>query len=65
MLRLLTLRECAELLNVTYQRAAALARHGALPVVHLGRSVRVRADALDDFLQRGGATLDEIRKRER
>ncbi len=55
--QLLTLAETATLLNVTYSRAAALAREHLLPVVRLGRSYRVDPQALQAFIDNGGKPL--------
>ena len=57
MLKLMTLREVSEVLNVSYSRAAELARTGMLPVVRLGRSVRVHPQKLAEFIERGGQAL--------
>ena len=54
---LLTLTEVASLLNVKYHRAATLAREGILPVIHLGRQVRVSPEALHLFISEGGKSL--------
>jgi excisionase family DNA binding protein len=54
---LLTLREVALELRVPYSRAAELARTGTIPVIHLGRQVRVSRRQLEDFLSRGGQQL--------
>ena len=54
---LLTLREAASILRVKYPRAAELAREGIIPVVRLGRQVRIDPDQLDMFLQNGGKAL--------
>lgn len=52
---LLTLREAAEVLRISYGRAAVLARENAIPaVVRLPRRVLVRRDALEEFIERGG-----------
>jgi excisionase family DNA binding protein len=55
--RLLRLSEAAEQLNVTYDRAAELARQGLLPVVRLGRQIRVSPERLADFVANGGKAL--------
>ena len=46
----LTLREAAVIINISYSHARALARSGSLPVVRLGRVVRVRPESLDRWL---------------
>lgn len=57
MLKLLTVREVADLLRVTDRRVRDLAREGRLPIVRLGRSLRVSEAALTAFVERGGAPL--------
>jgi excisionase family DNA binding protein len=52
-----TLRQTAEELGVTYERAAQLAREGVLPVVRLGRQYRVDPDRLAEFIAAGGRRL--------
>jgi putative molybdopterin biosynthesis protein len=54
---LLTLEDSAKILNVTYPRAAQLAREGIFPTIRLGRQIRVDPDQLADFLARGGRAL--------
>jgi excisionase family DNA binding protein len=51
---LLTLKETARVLAVTYVRAAELARDGIIPVVRLGRQVRVNPTDLNQFISTGG-----------
>lgn len=56
--KLLTLQQTADILGVSYARAADLARKGNLGgVVHLGRQVRVNTDDLERFLRDGGRSL--------
>jgi excisionase family DNA binding protein len=55
--RLLTLEDLARTLNVSYARAAQLAREGVLPTIRLGRQIRVHPDQLNEFLARGGRAL--------
>jgi excisionase family DNA binding protein len=54
---LLTLEEAARVLRVKYGRAAELARLGVIPVVRLGRQVRVNPDDLNRFIASGGKAL--------
>ena len=54
---LLTLRQCEQILKVSYARAAELARRGLLPTVRLGRQVRVDPDQLEAFIAKGGKPL--------
>jgi excisionase family DNA binding protein len=55
--QLLTLHEVAEILDVTYQRAAEMARDQLLPAVRLGRQVRVNNKQLQEFIERNGKPL--------
>jgi excisionase family DNA binding protein len=52
--RLLNMRQVAQRLGVGVQRAYQLARENKLPVVRLGRIVRVDPDVLEDWIQKGG-----------
>ena len=49
--KLLKANEVAELLSVSRSFAYALMQTGQLPIVHLGRSVRVRPEDLEKFIQ--------------
>ena len=49
--KLLKADEVAELLSVSRSFAYALMQTGQLPTVHLGRSVRVRPEDLEEFIQ--------------
>jgi len=55
--QLLTLEQTARVLTVTHSRAAELARQGVLPVVRLGRQIRVNPDDLNQFIANGGKAL--------
>ena len=48
--RLLTIGQVAEILQLSKARCYEMAASGELPVVKLGRSVRVRRDRLDRWL---------------
>jgi excisionase family DNA binding protein len=50
--RLLTIPQVAALLAIPKGRAYELARHGALPVVRIGKYVRVAPTALQEWLDR-------------
>ena len=54
---LLTVRQMAERLNLTLQRAYELTRTQALPVVRIGRQVRVDPAALERWIKNGGRPL--------
>jgi excisionase family DNA binding protein len=56
-LELLTLEQTAKVLRVKYARAAELARDGVIPVVRLGRQIRVDPERLSNFISRGGKAL--------
>ena len=56
-MRLLNAKKLAEVLEVSQARAYGLMRDGILPVVHLGRQVRVDEDALREFIAGGGCPL--------
>jgi len=49
--RLLTGDEIAEILNVSRSFAYQLMRTGEIPTVHIGRSVRVRQQDLERFIE--------------
>ncbi len=55
---LLTIPEAATILRVTVARAYALTRSGALPVVRIGRQLRVASKMLDEYIERGGHVLN-------
>jgi excisionase family DNA binding protein len=57
MSKLMTLRETAERLSMSYQATARLVREGFLPVVKLGRVKRVNPIALEHFISDGGKGL--------
>ena len=54
---LLSLKDACKILNVSYARGAALAREGILPVVRLGRQLRVDPQRLSRFVEEGGKAL--------
>ena len=53
--KLITIPEAASVLAVTERRAYHLARSGQLPVVYLGRQVRIDPEALREFIRDGGS----------
>ena len=57
--RLLRIEEVASILDVSRGRAYELARAGILPVVRLGRQLRVDPRSLDAFLQGGGEVVPD------
>ena len=56
-MELLTIPEVARVLRVPIPRAYELARQGLLPVVLLGRQVRVEQGALREWIDNGGQGL--------
>jgi len=63
---LLRLREAADRLNITYQRAAELVRQGLMPgVVRLGRQIRINPERLNEFIDAGGKALPGGWRKER
>ncbi|MBZ5674754.1 MAG: helix-turn-helix domain-containing protein [Acidobacteriia bacterium] len=56
---LLTVPEVAKLLRVKVARCYELARTGQIPVVKIGRQVRVDGDRLATFIREGGAPLPD------
>lgn len=55
--KLLRVQEAADRLSISYPRAADLARKGLLPVVRIGRQVRIDPARLEQFIASGGAAL--------
>ena len=53
--RLITIDEVADWLAVSKQRAYELARRGVIPVVRVGRQVRVDPESLEQWIQEGGS----------
>lgn len=58
-MKLLKMDEVAEILDVTRDRAYALARDGTIPVVYIGRQVRVEEGKLIAFINKGGKQLNK------
>lgn len=56
-LRLLNMQEVAERLGVSLQRAYEMGRSGLLPVVRLGRQMRVEEGRLVAWVEGGGRAL--------
>jgi len=52
--KLLRLPEVAKILDVRQGRVYALAREGLLPVIRIGRQLRVDPDKLQEWLDNGG-----------
>ena len=50
---LLTAAEVARILNISLRSVRRLIKDGKLPIVHVGRSVRIRPEALEAFIDGG------------
>lgn len=61
--KLLRMEEVAEILDVSLGRAYELARLGLLPVVKLGRQLRVDGGKLTAWIEQGGQALPGSWKR--
>lgn len=53
-MRLLTMDEVAEALNVSRARGYELVRRGMIPAVRIGRQVRVHPEQLERWVESGG-----------
>ena len=53
--RLIEIEEVAEWLAVSKQRAYELARREIIPVVRIGRQVRVDPERLEEWIREGGS----------
>ncbi len=56
-MRLLTMTQVAKILQVSPSRVYELARQRLLPVVRLGRQIRVDEDELREWIKAGGQSL--------
>ena len=54
----LTVREVAERLQVPELRVYRAVQEGLIPHFRLGRSIRVDRQALEDWIESGGTSLD-------
>ena len=54
---LLHMDEVAQRLGVSLQRAYELGRQGLLPIVRMGRQMRVEEHRLSEWIAAGGASL--------
>ncbi len=64
MLKLLTVEETSKVLRVSVPRVYQLASSDILPVVRLGRQIRVSEERLREFLAQGGKPLPNGWRRE-
>ena len=55
--KLLTIPQVAPALGVTVPRAYELARTGLIPIVRVGRQVRVNEAKLIDWIENGGQAV--------
>ena len=51
-MKLLTVKDIADQLSISERKAYSLMERGELPVIHIGRSVRVTPEDLTNFVQR-------------
>ena len=51
---LLSVSEIAEILGITVDRTYSLSRAGILPVVHLGRQIRIDPEQFEEWIKNGG-----------
>lgn len=58
-MRLLTMEEVADILRVPRPRVYLMARRGWIPVVRIGRQIRVEETQLRDWIAQGGRSLDD------
>ena len=56
-MRLMKIDEVARVLDVPVDRGYALARKGVIPVVRIGRQVRIDRDQLAAWIEGGGLYL--------
>ena len=56
-LRLLTMKDVAQRLGISLQRTYEMGRLGLLPVVRLGRQIRVEEGRLASWIESGGRGL--------
>ena len=59
--KLLRIGEVAVILDVPIARAYDLARSGSLPIVRLGRQLRVHPQVLDEWMRAGGSKASDER----
>ena len=62
-MQLLHIPEVAKILSITPERAYELARSGLLPVVRIGRQLRVDPNTLAEWLKMGGRALPAVGRR--
>lgn len=57
--KLLNIAEVAEVLGVKEHRVYALARSNLLPIVRIGRQIRVEEGRLQEWIDQGGSSLQD------
>jgi excisionase family DNA binding protein len=62
--KLLRLPEVARILDLKEDRVYALAREGIIPIVRIGRQLRVDPDKLQEWIDNGGKAFDGGWKKE-
>lgn len=62
--KLLKLADVAKILDVSEARAYAMAREGIIPVVRMGKQIRVDPEALRTWIQNGGQSYEGGWRRE-
>ena len=60
--KLLTMNEVADVFDLPVSQARELGRQGVIPVVKVGRLVRVDPNALEEFIRQGGKPFPENKK---
>jgi excisionase family DNA binding protein len=56
-IQMLTMHEVADRLGVSLQRAYEMGRTGLLPIVRMGRQIRVEEGRLTSWIESGGRAL--------
>lgn len=57
---LLTPKEVAKILKISYEAALAFIRYSGIDYLKIGRQYRVSKDKLADFLQKKGSTCIDL-----
>jgi excisionase family DNA binding protein len=60
-IRLLHMDEVAQRLGVSLQRAYELGRQGILPIVRMGRQMRMEEHRLVEWIESGGSSAPALR----
>ena len=62
--RLITIPQAARVLGLSENRVYDLARQGRIPIVRLGRQIRIDTDVFDEWIRAGGCGLSETANRQ-